>query len=269
MKEAAEIAKSGITSAYPFTIEVVIAIDGKDEDTFGEAETIAIECHDQFVDLVGVTDVFEVRVIQRGECGGAAAARNSAVSHSLAPFLFFLDADDLFLPHHISACLSLISQPHTQWAQTPIAIDLEGIHPEWLPRIADVVPSNKCVTRIAHEVIGGFPEDEKFRRDGEDQFYFFALSLLFQKKTAPYDDPPSALYRIRDDNMLQMRTLQFRRPVADYQQVVSKDQQISDGKVAESIRHEMDTLFRRIGLTEQLLRDVDPCKYFPDLCNYL
>jgi hypothetical protein len=269
MKEAAAMAQLGVTTPSRYTIEVVIVVDGKDEEMFGEAETIAIECRDQFADLVGSAEGFEVQVIQRATRGGPAAARNSGVASSHSPIVFFLDADDLFYRDHLSVCVELLQSPHTMWAQTPLAIALPSLHPDWPPRIADIVPSNKCVMRIAHDTIGGFPEHPLFVVDGEDQFYFFALSLLFQKKAMAYDGTPTALYRLRDGNMLQARTAQYTHPVDAYHRVVSPQQLQSDSEISSLIQTEMDALFLRIGMTEFLLSQVDPCVHFPDFCPYL
>jgi len=110
---------------------------------------------------------------------GPGFSRNEGVRRSSAQFLFFLDADDVFYPNHIHACLTaLLADDALGYVFTRMRIDLP-MHPDWPPSLDESSPINFCVRRPWHEMIQGFAEEPDFRTyRTEDTLYRMCLRKL-------------------------------------------------------------------------------------------
>ena len=142
-------------------VEIVLADDGSSD---GTVEAVAARFGDA------------VRVV-RGPFGGAGAARNAAWRASRAPWVAFLDADDLWYPEKLTTAARRIEQePGVRWFFSDGAFrTLEGdTMSSWLERwaeleepyrgqpVAELIEVNFILTSsvVAHrallETIGGF-----------------------------------------------------------------------------------------------------------------
>lgn len=116
---------------------------------------------------------------------GAGAARNTGVRNSFGDFIFFLDADDMYLDEHIYFCIdTLIKNPIMHYVVSKFKID-ENIHKDWKPAINASGPVNVCVRRWVHDCIGGFREETIFKEYGnEDIVYRLMLNYFITKPNA-------------------------------------------------------------------------------------
>jgi glycosyltransferase involved in cell wall biosynthesis len=73
--------------------EIVVVDDGSRDDTVRVAQR-----WDALLPL---------RVVSKAGNSGAARTRNEGVRHTTAPMIAFLDADDVWFPNHLTACLEL------------------------------------------------------------------------------------------------------------------------------------------------------------------
>ena len=109
---------------------------------------------------------------------GAGHSRNLGASLAVGPYLWFLDADDLMLPAHLFETKTTLDR-RPEWAavKTGFVLDIE-ILPDWYDRIVYTCPSNLCVRKCCHELLGGFLEED-CARGLEDGFYMDCLISLF------------------------------------------------------------------------------------------
>jgi len=121
-----------------------------------------------------------VRVVRRESSGGAAAARNAGVAAARAPWIAFLDDDDLWSPRKLRAQLDAAERAGARFAFTGVVVlderrspvqlleppDPEGLHAQLRARY--VIPagcSNVVVDRGLLDAVGGFDERLSFLAD--------------------------------------------------------------------------------------------------------
>ena len=143
--------------------------------------------------------------VLEGAGAGVSVARNLALAASRAPFVAFLDDDDLFEPHKLSRHVGLLTADPTAVMVISSArlINGRGVEigqlqsskvglnfPEALFGNDFTVPSTAVVRREAALAVGGFPEN---RRLAEDFDFFIRLSAAGR---VLYDDEPLTKYRV-------------------------------------------------------------------------
>ncbi len=104
-----------IIPAYNQGLYLHVAIESALNQTYSDLEVIVVD--DGSTDNTGeVAQSFDdprVRYIYR-ENGGLSAARNTGIAASIAPFITFLDSDDIFLPTKLSLLMPLLLK-HPTW----------------------------------------------------------------------------------------------------------------------------------------------------------
>jgi len=120
-----------------------------------------------------------VRLIRNAQNRGPGLSRNEGVRQSTGNFLFFLDADDVFYPNHVHACLAELTRDDSLgYVFTRMKIDMP-MHPDWPPSLDESCPINFCVRRVWHDMIQGFAEEPDFSTyRTEDTLYRACLRRL-------------------------------------------------------------------------------------------
>ncbi|MBY0432037.1 MAG: glycosyltransferase family 2 protein [Rhodospirillales bacterium] len=126
------------------------------------------------------TSWMNVAVLENRPNRGVSASRNRAAGAAPAGFLFYLDADDEFLPAHIPLCLAALrGAPEAAFVKTGVELS-DPVHPDWQARIENSLPINLCLRTQAHAMIGGFYEEPVMNRlHCEDVFYSDLLDRFF------------------------------------------------------------------------------------------
>ncbi|WP_413206864.1 glycosyltransferase family 2 protein [Rhodospirillum sp. A1_3_36] len=150
--------------------EIVLSDDGSTDDTLAEAHRAAAANP-------------LVRVVETPENRGAGPARNRGVKAARGEILFFLDADDAFLPPHVLVCMAeLLRHPEAGLVKTDIDVDAP-LHEDWRRAIINTVVFNMAVWRHAHDAVGGFMEDPELKTlRCEDVFYCDHLMRCFPSR---------------------------------------------------------------------------------------
>jgi glycosyltransferase involved in cell wall biosynthesis len=126
-----------------------------------------------------------VSVLQHAVNAGPGPARNTGVRRVTSEFVCFLDADDTYASGFFAATLKRFRENHTvSGVMTGVElIDCpHEVHPLHLAGAVNFMPSNKMLRRSVVEIIGGFPEDQRFRSGmgGEDGVFFQVLQKYFR-----------------------------------------------------------------------------------------
>ncbi len=120
-----------------------------------------------------------IKPVTNEENRGPGYSRNEGVRQTTDTYLFFLDADDVFYPNHISVCLEhLMDRDDLGYVFTKLHVDMP-IHDQWRNSIDESNPINFCVRRVWHDMILGFAEEPDFRTyRSEDTLYRMCLRDL-------------------------------------------------------------------------------------------
>jgi len=89
------------------SFEIVVVDDGSKDNTQQVVEAI----NDK-----------RIRYIYQ-ENGGGSKARNTGIDNARGQYVAFLDSDDVFLPHHLSASLEVLKQDDTICTYTQVIVD--------------------------------------------------------------------------------------------------------------------------------------------------
>jgi glycosyltransferase involved in cell wall biosynthesis len=145
------------------------------------------------------------QLVRRATSGGAGAARNSGVAHASSELLFFLDADDLYLPPHLAVCCERMADPTIDFVKTRVRMS-DPVHPEWRGRIENSLTQNLCIRRRCHDFVGGFPDWHLFRRQ-EDQ-YIHVLAINRPTDDVFYND---LIFRLLKGVKIETETVEYVR----------------------------------------------------------
>jgi glycosyltransferase involved in cell wall biosynthesis len=165
------------------------------------------------------------RVVRTGTPTSPACARNRGVALSSGEILFFLDADDKFLPVHLAEGLKLLKDSGVNYLRMGVRM-ADPVHPDWKERIENSLVINLCVRRSCHDFIGGFPDyhlvtrhSDEFRHcldvfyKIEDIYYNQALHTLFRGARMSQE---TVEYRRHPGNSYDRQYEKFRRPYGTF-----------------------------------------------------
>lgn len=159
----------------PLCLEVLVMVDASPE------QLLLSDAHQAHIKRG------KLRVIESNTNLGQAAMRNMGVSISLAPFVSFMDQDDMYLPGFCQEMSDvLLQRPELAAVECGAEIVKNGLnvlnHPDpRYPTTMNSVPWNVLVRRHAFWQAGGFPVDAEFRKKlaGEDIAFKQAIKHYF------------------------------------------------------------------------------------------
>ncbi len=179
VEEALAFLRDSSLAARGAAAEIVVVDDGSTDQTA-----------DLLRGLARGKDFYTL--VRRPQPSSPACARNTGAAAARGELLFFLDADDLYLPHHLHDCLGALADPGVGFVKTGVALP-DPVHPDWRQRIEHSVVINLGVRRACHAAVGGFLDYHLFTRDAggfrheadvfwkyEDQYYSEMLARLFR-----------------------------------------------------------------------------------------
>lgn len=206
----------------PRAVESVLASAARAEDYGISLDLDLIVADDASTD--GSADVAEALLgrLPRGVRGkmvrcaanrGAGPARDAGVAATDAEFIFFLDADDEYLPSHIPECLgSMRADPDLGYVWTRRVWEI-AIHDSWSTLLDRSTVMNLCIRRDWHLRAGGFPCHPDFRNHGyEDSFY---RRILFALVPGMLIDEPTVLFHLRPGSTQALMAERICRPYAE------------------------------------------------------
>jgi len=174
--------------------ELIIADDGSSPNTLSYLETLSADKR--------------VRLLRLDHSGNPGAARNVAIAAARAPWLAFLDSDDLWLPNKLDRQVAqLRANPRCAWSYTAfLTVDAEGTplaserDRAWTPfddeiftqtvrATASIRPSSVVVRTALVRAIGGFDEAINCSED-----YDLWMRLALRSPVCVVDEP---LVRVR------------------------------------------------------------------------
>ncbi len=199
--------------------EVIVVDDGSRDGTLGI-----------ILDVARGKDLF--RVFHRRIATSPGSARNCGVSLASGDLLFFLDADDLYLEHHLFQCCRTFEDPEVDWVKTGVALS-DPVHADWRGRIGNSLVINLAVRRRCHEFIGGFLDVHLFRRTAdafepwvdifhliEDVHYNDLLGRFFHRAEIAEE---TVKYVRRPGNSLDRQHAKFQVPPGAFREVVEPE----------------------------------------------
>jgi len=189
---------SVLAQTFAEPVEIIVVDDGSKDDTAG-----AVARYGDRVRFIRQTN------------GGAASARNAGIRAARAPWLAFLDADDMWQPDHLARLLAAagaLPEAHLAYG-TKQWVDQSGtplpnlVPPSQLPAgwiFADLYEDcvvSTCSTVLARtdtvRALDGFSEDPRFRVTQDYDLY-----LRLAARHAVASDPAvRVLYRRHDGNL--------------------------------------------------------------------
>jgi glycosyltransferase involved in cell wall biosynthesis len=181
-----------------------------------------------------IADKKNYQLLRRPTSGGAGAARNSGVAHANGELLFFLDADDLYLPPHLAVCGERMADSNIDFVKTRVRMS-DPVHPDWQARIENSLTQNLCIRRRCHDFVGGFPDWHLFRRQDDQFIHVLAINrptddvfyndLIFRLLKGVKIDKETVQYVRYPGNALDRQYEKFRRPPSEEKLAEVPDQE--------------------------------------------
>jgi glycosyltransferase involved in cell wall biosynthesis len=188
------------------------------------ADEVIVVDDDSTDNTAEIARSFPVTLIRTPVNSGGAAARNAGIRAAKGSFIAQLDADDIWLPHHIEAVLPLLEQNpevavafgHLQvfgtdvWEWPRHLPDGQPSYCFWESVRGSLVPHNAVILRRSmFEAVGGYRSEF---RQGEDFDLFLRLSYRYPfactyKKTALYRRHPGSSTILLPDGPLDVEYL--------------------------------------------------------------
>jgi glycosyltransferase involved in cell wall biosynthesis len=200
-------------------VEVIVVDDGSRDGTLATV-----------LDVARGKDLF--RIYHRGIATSPGSARNCGAALASGELLFFLDADDHYLEHHLFECCRVMEDAAVDWVKTGVATS-DPVHSDWRWRIGNSLVINLAVRSHCHRFTGGFPDAHLFRRSGdlfepwidvfrliEDVHYNTLLSRLFHRADVTRE---TVRYMRRPGNSLDRQYEKFQLPYAAFQEAVEPE----------------------------------------------
>lgn len=166
--------------------------------------------------------ISKVRIIRHDQNKGQAAGRNTAANAGTAPWLALLDADDIWMPEHLSTLAAHAENTDAGIVFSSISAFDEksgkvrgtlGPKHEELHDFVNVIywnsfvaPSAAMVSRKCFESIGGFDESRDMRMVEDHDFWLNAVSLGIPFQ---WTGTTTVRYRIHDESSTGSRSLQM------------------------------------------------------------
>jgi glycosyltransferase involved in cell wall biosynthesis len=199
--------------------ELVVVDDGSTDDTASVLDTLVAACERP----VKVT---------RQPNAGAYGARNTGLDHSTGDLIAFFDSDDLWLPHHLAACVDAFSRhPELDWVfgacriedmESGREIDPSTFYVKQRPRpflslhtVSDgplrLIDDDRIVEmQISHGLYCGLQNSVIHRRVFATRRFWpdylvvedemFVIRLLAEGARFAYFDAPHVIYRVHETN---------------------------------------------------------------------
>ncbi len=141
------------TGRYDERVEIIVVDDVSTDDTAA-----------QVFDWIRVNGNTDVTYHRNRKNGGPGYSRNQGFKFSRGNFIFFLDADDMYLGRHIFNCIQFLEENNSiDIIRTEICYD-SPIHSSWKSNIERTVPNNIAIRRHIFAETGGFTEKNFFRK---------------------------------------------------------------------------------------------------------
>lgn len=173
-------------------VHIVVVDDGSPDDTVDVVRAWGRTHPDQSLSLIA-----------NNQNRGAGRARNAGAAAALGPYLWFLDADDLFLERHFHVTAGgLDAHPDWDYVRTDMLFDRidDQVSTAWRDASIRTYPCNLCIRREAHARTGGFPEETPFwPATADDVAYSRAITLLLRGVRIGIK---TVFYRMRPGNVL-------------------------------------------------------------------
>jgi Flp pilus assembly protein TadD/ADP-heptose:LPS heptosyltransferase/glycosyltransferase involved in cell wall biosynthesis len=244
IEESIDFFQKNYLHAEQVDFEIVLVDDASTDDT--------VEVIHEFI-----KEKYEYRLIKHPKNSGQAAARNTGIRLSKGKAIFFCDQDDLYLEDHIFGAFTALNQSLALGNQSlldlckgyPAVVKTqvrlkEQLQPARKVEVENVLVLNLAVRREAAEFIEGFPEDDVFRKDGdEDCAYNYWLSRFF---SAVWLDSETVEFIRYPGNTFDQQIEKFQAAPEDYKKLVHEEPSPEEVRKSRVIQEQFEYLQRKL-----------------------